>query len=50
MYTDKERMMLMCVAPRREIVKIRQIVKEVDSKAFIIIEDAREVYGKGFKS
>ncbi len=49
MYTNKEKMMLMCVAPRREIVQIRQIVNEIDSKAFIIIEDAREVYGKGFK-
>ena len=49
MYTDKEKLMLMCVAPRNEIAEIRQIVNEIDSKAFIIIEDAREVYGKGFK-
>lgn len=49
MYTNEKKMMLMCVASRREIIKIRQIVNNIDNKAFVIIEDAREVYGKGFK-
>ena len=49
MYTDEERMMLMCVASRREIIQIRQIVKKIDPFSFIVITNAREVYGKGFK-
>lgn len=49
MYTNEEKMMLMCIASRSEIIKIRKIVNSIDSKAFVVIEDAREVYGKGFK-
>lgn len=49
MYTNHERTMIMCVASRWEVVKIRQIVNKIDSKAFIIISNVREVFGKGFK-
>ncbi len=49
MYTDKEKMMLMCIASRNEIIRIRQIANQVDSRAFIVITNVREVYGKGFK-
>lgn len=49
MYTDKEKMMLMCIASRNEIIKIRQIANQIDSRAFIVITNVREVYGKGFK-
>ncbi len=49
MYTDEEKMMLLCVGSRNEISKIRQIAAKIDRKAFIIISNAREAYGKGFK-
>ena len=49
MYTNEEKMMLMCVASRREIIQIRQISKKIDLKSFVIITNVREVYGKGFK-
>ena len=49
MYTNEAKMMLMCVASRREIIQIRQIAKKIDIRAFIIITNVREVYGKGFK-
>ena len=49
MYTDKEKMMLMCIASRNEIIRIRQIANQIDSRAFIVITNVREVYGKGFK-
>lgn len=49
MYTNEEKMMLMCVASRREIIEIRQIAKKIDLKSFVIITNVREVYGKGFK-
>lgn len=50
MYTNQEKMIIMCVARRRHIVKIKELAKTVDSNAFIIIMDAREVYGLGFKN
>ena len=49
MYTREKRMMLLCVGARGEIAKIKQIATELDPKAFIIIANARETWGKGFK-
>jgi len=49
MYTSEEKMMLMCIASRREVIEIKQIANKIDYKSFIIITNVREVYGKGFK-
>ena len=49
MYTNKEKMMLLCVGSRNEIAKIKQIAVGIDNRAFIIISNARETWGKGFK-
>lgn len=49
-FTGKNKMIIMCVSKRREIDRIKSISKKVDPNAFIIITDAREVYGLGFKS
>lgn len=49
MYTNKERTVLLCIVNRNEVSKIRKIVDEIDKNAFIIISNAREVFGKGFK-
>ena len=50
MYTNKDKMMILCVVSRNEVVKIRSLVNEIDANAFIIISNAREVFGKGFKN
>ena len=49
MYTKKDKLVIMCVAKRNDIMKIKQLALEMDKSAFIIIIDAREVYGLGFK-
>lgn len=49
MYTNKDKMIIMCVAKRKDIIKIKEIAKTIDENSFIIITDAREVYGLGFK-
>lgn len=49
MYTNDEKMMLLCVGSRNEIYEIQNIAKKIDKNAFIIIINAREVIGKGFK-
>lgn len=49
MYHETEKMVLWCVASRREIIRIKQIAKKIDEKAFIVISNAREVLGQGFK-
>ena len=48
-YSNKDKTIIMCVTKRRDIEQIKSISKKIDSNAFIIITDAREVYGLGFK-
>ncbi len=48
-YTDTEKDVLLVVVSRREVPIIRQLVKEKDPGAFVIITDVYEVLGKGFR-
>ncbi|MBR2043558.1 MAG: YitT family protein [Clostridia bacterium] len=48
-YTGKNRKMLMCAVRRQEVSFICKIVKEHDANAFIIVCDAGEIMGLGFK-
>ena len=49
MYKNEEKMTLVCVGSRTEAYQMQSIAKEIDKSAFIIILNAREVLGKGFK-
>lgn len=49
MYTNEEKMMLLCVVSRNEAMRIKQISKKIDPRSFVIISNAREAYGLGFK-
>ena len=49
MYKNDEMTVLLCVAGRSEVVKIIQIVKKIDKRAFVIVSNVREVIGNGFK-
>lgn len=49
MYTKKKKMMLFCVGARGEIYRIKQIAREIDKNSFIVIANARETVGLGFK-
>ena len=49
MYTKTDKMILMCAVGRRDLGKIKQIVKKIDPTAFLIITNSREVLGVGFK-
>lgn len=48
-YTGEERLMLMVVVYQKEFTKLKQIIKNVDPTAFVIVSDAYEVLGEGFK-
>lgn len=47
-YTKRNKNVIMCVVRRTEIVKLKEIVKEIDKNSFVIVADVREVHGKGF--
>ncbi|WP_442854430.1 YitT family protein [Bacillus sp. FJAT-29937] len=48
-YTDNERPVLMCVVDQTEFTKLKQLVKTIDPAAFVVVSDASEVLGEGFK-
>lgn len=48
MYSGKERQMLFCVVSKKEIVQVKDIVRNIDPKAFLIVSDVREALGEGF--
>ncbi len=47
-YLHKNTKALMTVISNRELVKLNNIVMDIDPKAFIVINEAKEVRGKGF--
>lgn len=48
MHTGARKNMLMCVVSRKQIVELKEIVFEIDPKAFVIVTDANETVGEGF--
>lgn len=48
MYSEKHKMVLMCVVSKKEAVLLKDIVKNADNKAFLILSEAKEVLGEGF--
>ncbi|EMG28319.1 hypothetical protein X560_1563 [Listeria fleischmannii 1991] len=47
-YTDDEKQILLCVISQREFPKLKEVVKEIDSSAFVVVMSASEVMGEGF--
>ena len=50
MYSNEERLMLLCVITPKELPVYMNMIKETDKNAFIIICDVHKVIGDGFKS
>jgi len=48
-YSQEKKNMVFSVMAKREVPRAREIVRETDPQAFVIITDVYEVLGKGFK-
>lgn len=48
-YTGESKTMLMCTVRVHEVSAIYDVVKEYDSRAFMVVSDAGEIIGEGFK-
>ena len=48
-YSGDEKDVVMCACNNKQMYSIRNAVKEIDPKAFIIIMESNEVLGEGFK-
>ena len=49
MYTGDEKCVLYCIVTQKEIVALKDMVNEIDSNAFVIVSEVREVLGEGFQ-
>ena len=49
-YTDEERQLLLCVVRVHEVSAVYSILDKIDKSAFIIVADAGEIVGEGFKA
>ena len=49
MYKKDDKMMLFCVGSRNDIRRMKDLAIQIDKKAFIVICNAREAFGNGFK-
>lgn len=48
-YTREDKIMMMCVVKPFLYPRLRDVVKEEDKKAFMIVSSAKEIYGEGYK-
>ena len=49
-YSGEDKWVLMCAFKQKEIVELKELVFEMDPRAFIIVCDAHEVTGNGFRT
>ena len=49
MYTGDEKEMIFLVVSRKEVKSVQHIIKEIDPKAFMVVTDAYDTFGEGFK-
>lgn len=49
MYSKADKTVLLCVVRKQEITVVKEIVKECDPNAFVLLSDVREVLGEGFQ-
>lgn len=48
-YTGEDKQMLVCVMRNHEVQKMTKIIKSIDPNTFIIVSEANEILGKGFR-
>jgi len=48
-YTNAERTLLLCTVRRYEVSAVYDVINKYDKNAFIVVSDAGEIIGEGFK-
>lgn len=49
MYTGKDREMIFLVVSRKEVRQVQHKIRDIDPKAFVVVTDAYDTFGEGFK-
>lgn len=50
MYSKEDKKLIFTVINRREVAILKDFIKDIDPEAFIVVVDAHETIGEGFKS
>lgn len=48
-YTGRDKLVLMSAVKRRQISELKKLVEEIDPNAFVILQEAHQVLGEGFR-
>ena len=48
-YRREDKYIVLSAVRQKQLAQLKEIVMEIDPKAFIILQDARQVLGDGFK-
>lgn len=49
-YKQNDKQVILCVVKKQNSYRVEEIVKQEDDESFMIISDASEIYGEGYKS
>ena len=49
LYTQREKQMIFLVVSYKEVAGVKQVIKEADPRAFVVVTDAYDTYGEGWK-
>ncbi len=49
-WSGKEKQVILCAVKPVQLGRLRRIVREIDVNSFLVISDARSVYGRGFEN
>lgn len=49
MYTENDKEMIFLVVSRKEVRNVQQKIKDFDPRAFVVVTDAYDTFGEGFK-
>lgn len=47
-YTGEEKQVMLCAVRKNELFSLKELVRSIDSGAFMMISEATEIYGEGF--
>lgn len=47
-YTGSEKRVILCAIKRQQMAELKEMVAQIDPKAFIILQEAHQILGDGF--
>ena len=49
-HTNSEKQVLNTIMGNKEAVRLHEYINQIDNKAFVVVDNVSEIYGKGFKA